>query len=401
MNRDLTAVDDFSIPFSTGGINDFSVLKNHLYITTGEGVYRLLLEKNASGTNSTTYIDRITANGKDLITGSQLAHFQNYLQFEVSTPFYSPYSKIVYQYRITNNPNAGWQRGAPGQYTFDFAALKPGTYEFQIVATDETRKPISRPAVYRFEIIPPWYQQWAFRIPAALLIIAIGIYIVRLYYKERLRKQQVAFEKQLAVQAERHRISAEIHDDVGAGLSAIRLLTEMTENKLPYGDAKQEVAKIHASIGELSHKMREVIWSLESDNDYLENLLHYIRRQALLLFENSFINLQVIVPLHDVPAIVVKGEKRRHIYLSVKEALHNCLKHSGAKNCRLTITIERSQLKIAVADDGKGFAPSEEEQTGNGLTGMKRRMEEVEGSVHIKCREMTTVEFIIPLKEEA
>ncbi|RYZ55996.1 MAG: hypothetical protein EOO14_12675, partial [Chitinophagaceae bacterium] len=316
-----------------------------------------------------------------------------------STPYFAPQTKIIYQYRIKALPNSQWQQGAPGQTAFNIVALEPGVYDLEIKATDENRKEISRPAHYHFEIMPPWYQRWWFRISMGLLLAALVCGSVWLFYRRRLRKQRLIFEKQLAIQEERQRISAEIHDDVGAGLLAMRLLTEMTKNKLPESEAKAEVEKIHTSIGELSHKMKEVVWSLNTDNDQLSNLLFYIRRQAVALFENSPIVLRVLFPAEEIPAIIIHGEKRRHIYLAVKEALHNCLKHSEARTCTLAIRVEGSTLLISVTDDGKGFVSLQKEAPGNGLNGMKRRMEQIDGVLEVATREQTSVQFMVPLNE--
>jgi signal transduction histidine kinase len=402
LNPTLTGIENNPAYFpKITGINDLGVLYDKLYIADNESVYSIRTTASVSNINIATYIDRVVTNGQELIAGNKLAYFQNHLQFYVSTPFYSPHSKIIYQYRIKSATDSAWQTGAPGQSTFDVIALEPGRYMFEIVAADNSRKVISLPAVYYFEIVPPWYQTWAFRGVVGLVVVALGFFIVRYYYKTRLRKQRVEYEKILAVQTERQRISSEIHDDIGAGLSAIRLLTEMTKDKLPESEARREVGKIHASISELAQKMREVIWSLNTDNDHLENLLFYIQRQANLLFENSSIRLKVFFPTQEIPDIVIKGDKRRHIYLSVKEALHNCLKHSEAQTCHLSMSVENRLLQITITDDGKGFAPIEKWQTGNGLTGMKRRMQQINGYFEVQSKEKTEVRFIVPLNERS
>lgn len=401
LNASLTGVEDVAFPFSRiSTITDLAVLDNWLYVVTGEAVYSLMMKKALSGIHTTTYVDKVIVNGKDLTAGKPLRYNQNFLQFQVSTPFFSPYTALTYQYRIKNAPDNSWQRGIPGQSVFNLIALEPGVYDFEVVATDESRNIISAPATYRFEIEPPWYQHWLFKLSLALTVAALGLYFVRLYYLSRLRKQRTEYEKMLAVETERQRISSEIHDDIGAGLSAVRLLTELTKNKLPENETKQEVGKIHNSLGELSHKMREVIWSLNTDNDYLENLLYYIRRQALLLFENSPIHLRVSFPADQIPEITIKGEKRRHIYLAVKEALHNCLKHSEAANCHLCMQLHKDALLITVADDGKGFAATVKEKAGNGLTGMKKRMQQIDGSFIVESVEKTVVKLVIPLNEK-
>ncbi|WP_162944499.1 sensor histidine kinase [Flavisolibacter nicotianae] len=401
LNQAATSVEDYAFPYAKiDGINQFAYLNNCVYVSTTTGVFCMQITKPAAEIGRATYIDRILVNGKENNSGRELHHNENFLQFQVSTPYFSPYSHILYQYRIKNAPDSAWQRGASGQTAFTIAALEPGSYDFEVVATDESRRIVSSPAEYHFEILPPWYQRLVFKIGLGILVAGSAFYLVWLYYRRRLRKQRQEYEKLLVIQAERQRISSEIHDDVGAGLSAVRLLTELTRNKLPDTEARQEVGKIHASLSELSYKMREVIWSLNADNDNLENLLYYLRRQARQLFENSPIDLQITFPAQDIPDIVISGEKRRHIYLAVKEALHNSLKHSEATTCELSIRIEGRFLRITVVDDGKGFVPLKKETASNGLNNMKRRIQEMNGQLEIWSQEKTVVAFRIPLTEK-
>ena len=143
-----------------------------------------------------------------------------------------------------------------------------------------------------------------------------------------------------------------------------------------------------------------MIWSLNASNDRLENLLFYIQRQALALFENSGIELKISLPPHPIENIAIQGEKRRHIYLAVKEALHNCLKHAQARHCWLQMKLEAEVLLITVADDGIGFDPGNNNGAGNGIHNMHKRMEQVDGSFRISSTEATEVHFSIPLNED-
>src|SRR5215204_546661 len=161
----------------------------------------------------------------------------------------------------------------------------------------------------------------------AVAALSIILLIVRLIYISRLRKQRAVLEKQLAVQFERQRISAEMHDDIGAGLSGIRLLTEMTKGKVKGTSASNEVEKIYESVGDISAKMKEVIWSLNTENDQLSSLISYIQRQARLWLENYSCHLTISTP-EKIPDMEIAGESRRNIFLAVKEAVHNIIKHS-------------------------------------------------------------------------
>jgi signal transduction histidine kinase len=220
--------------------------------------------------------------------------------------------------------------------------------------------------------------------------------IARFIYRYQLRKQRAAMEKQLAVQMERQRISSEMHDDIGAGLSGVRLLTEMTKNKLKDGDATGEVEKIYQSVGELSSKMKEVIWSLNTENDSLSSLIAYLQKQARMMMENYSGKFFMTIP-ETIPDVKITGEARRHIHLLVKEALHNIIKHSGADNTELTISCD-DKLKIVVADNGKGMDTVVNNETGNGMKNMRKRIQQLHGILFIESKNGLKLTFEIPLK---
>ncbi|HKC36060.1 MAG TPA: triple tyrosine motif-containing protein, partial [Chitinophagaceae bacterium] len=130
-------------------------------------------------------------------------------------------------------------------------ALSYGNYEIDIRYINEKGEFVEGVIGINLEILPFWYQTWWFRMLVAVLSFSIIIFIARLVYISRLRKQRAILEKQLAVQFERQRISSEMHDDIGAGLSGIKLLTEMTKGKLKNSAASAEIEKIYESVGDI------------------------------------------------------------------------------------------------------------------------------------------------------
>lgn len=203
--------------------------------------------------------------------------------------------------------------------------------------------------------------------------------------RETLKAQNLMqeYEKEIAVykaqQEERERISADMHDELGAGMTAIRLMSEIARNKMKE-NTPVELNKISASADDVLNKMNAIIWSMNSGNDTLDNLISYIRSYALEYFDNTPIQCQVNVPEH-IPDIVLAGDKRRNIFLSVKETLNNSLKHSGAS--LITIDIKANHtLQITIADNGKGIDMQNLRQFGNGLRNITRRMESIGG----KCK---------------
>ena len=202
-------------------------------------------------------------------------------------------------------------------------------------------------------------------------------------------------EKQMAVQLERQRISAEMHDDIGAGLSGVRLLTEMTKSKLKESGASGDIDKIYQSVGDISAKMKEVIWSLNAENDSLAGLIGYLQAQARQILEHYPGKLVIKVP-DLIPDYSMSGEARRHIYLAMKEALNNIIKHSGASLVTLVISCDRF-LVIELSDNGMGLATDLPINGGNGLGNMEKRMKAVNGILIIKNENGLGLTFKIPL----
>jgi len=276
-------------------------------------------------------------------------------------------------------------------------ALKYGDYEIDIRYLNEKGDFVEDAVGINLEILPFWYQTWWFRMLVAIVALSIIIFIVRLIYISRLRKQRALLEKQLAVQFERQRISAEMHDDIGAGLSGIRLLTEMTKGKVKDTAASSEVEKIYESVGDISAKMKEVIWSLNTENDELSSLISYIQRQARSWLENYPCQLNITIP-EKIPDVEIDGESRRNIFLTVKEAVHNIIKHSGADKVTINIACDE-QLIITVSDNGKGMHVNENNIIGNGLKNMKQRIHQLNGKIFIQNKEGFTLKFEIPYKQ--
>ena len=284
----------------------------------------------------------------------------------------------------------------PSEQTMaDYRNLSHGNYQFQVRAIGQSQV-WTAPFTYPFTIRPAWWQTWWFKALMIVAILVLTFLIIRFIYFYKLRKQKVILEKQLAVQYERQRISAEMHDDIGAGLSGIRLMTEMAKMRSKDVESVSEIEKIYNSVGDISSKMKEVIWSLNTENDSLDNLLSYLQKQARQMMENYPGSFTITMP-EQIPDIKIGGEIRRHIYLAVKESLHNIIKHSGADKINLIMACE-DKLIIKVTDNGKGMKAGESSNSGNGLKNMRNRMEKISGKFSVENKDGLTLIFEIPLK---
>lgn len=192
----------------------------------------------------------------------------------------------------------------------------------------------------------------------------------------KLAAEKQIFETRLAVlnaqQAERNRISTDMHDDLGAGVTAIRLFSELAKTRLGK-DTVPEIEKISSSANELLDNMNAIIWTMNSSNDLFGNLVAYIRSYAIEYFENTGIKCSVIVST-DLPEFVVTGEVRRNVFLVVKEALNNILKHAKATEVSLILRREAGGISFFIQDNGVGIDFENLRRFGNGLKNMKERM---------------------------
>jgi len=128
----------------------------------------------------------------------------------------------------------------------------------------------------------------------------------------------------------------------------------------------------------------------------LSSLISYTQRQARQWLENYPCQLTITIP-EKIPAVEISGESRRNIFLTVKEAIHNIIKHSGANKVNINITCEE-QLIISISDNGRGMDPGEDINTGNGLKNMKHRIHQLNGKIFVQNSEGVTLTFEIPYK---
>jgi signal transduction histidine kinase len=216
--------------------------------------------------------------------------------------------------------------------------------------------------------------------------------------KLKLEGERKEMEKQVAVlaakQDERNRISLDMHDELGSGVTAIRLMSEIVKTKMK-DETLPEIEKISNSANELLNKMNTIIWTMTSSNDTLENLVAYIRSYAVEFFENTPIDCIFSMPA-SIPPREISGEKRRNIFLSVKEALNNVAKHSQSTVVRINVTVH-DRMMIEIQDDGVGINMEKLRKFGNGLNNMKKRMASINGEFNIENHQGTRTTFYLAL----
>lgn len=185
-------------------------------------------------------------------------------------------------------------------------------------------------------------------------------------------------EKEASLNLERERIAFDMHDELGAGLSAIKLQSEILKKQHGSGFNAEELDNLITISDHMSRSMREMLWSINPDHDNLKNFEEYCIRYAEEYFERTSISFQHISNVQD-PESSLYAEVRYNLLLILKEGFHNCAKHSQANLVILTINANSRFIHLIIKDNGIGLLPDAPE--GYGLKSIRKRVEKLKGEV--------------------
>ncbi len=343
------------------------------------------------------FIDIMKVNGKQYFFADenniQLNSNENNIEFTIAAVDFFRNDQLIFQYKLTDATNEWIDLGTNRTVTFN--NLKSGKYAFSVRCKyqgndlwEETKFP------FTFTIATPWNKSWWFIL---LVIAAIGFltwYLIRSYYKRKLVAKEAEINKQKAVENERDRIAADMHDDLGSGLTKITYLSQMAKSSK---DKNEDLEKINKTSTELVESMSEIIWAMKEENNSLQDLILYIKKYAVEYCESNGIKCIINFP-ENYKERIVKGENRRHIFLAVKEILHNVVKHAYATTVTITATYTW-EWTLDIQDDGIGIHTNiiNEPLTGNGLKNIKKRINKIKGTVEIKNDNGTLIQLHIPI----
>ncbi len=276
----------------------------------------------------------------------------------------------------------GWDAGwiTSDDRSVRYTNLLPGNYTLHLKVANAAGVWSAEEKINIFIQSPFWKRSWFFIAMSLLFISAIAFITYKISQAKAKAKMRL-LEKQIAVDAERVRISADMHDEIGSGITHIALLSELiqTQHK-EEKELKTDISIIATSARKLVQTMSEIIWALNPHNDTLENLLAYTREQSQQQFESMHIQLHIDFP-DTVPDIKLTNLQRRNLYLVTREALNNALKHSHASNIQLKFEVIKSRFCFSVSDNGKGIPEKNTKFGSNGFINMKKRMKDIGGTI--------------------
>ena len=227
--------------------------------------------------------------------------------------------------------------------------------------------------------LPFTHQAW-FWLVVALVVASLALAAWR--YGVGLR-----LERLHGLDEERARIARNIHDDLGASLTEITLLSELAQSgEAPTAEVRSDMRKIAARARQLTRALDTTVWAVNPRNDTLGSLVSYTCQRAEEFLKAGGIRCRMDVP-SQVPEQVLTATVRHNVFLVVKEACHNVVKHSGASEVELRMATRANGLTIVIEDNGKGLTPDANVLAGaaarDGLSNMRQRAADIGATLEV------------------
>jgi streptogramin lyase len=321
-----------------------------------------------------------------------LAYNNNYVTFTFIGVTSKLSTKVTYKYKLEGNDENWSTFSSLIRLDAPYGNLAPGDYIFKVKAMSSEGY-WSKEISYPFTIRPPWWKTWWAYAGYILLFIAaiwFVIYSAIEYQRKKIR----------LIVHERNRIARELHDDIGAELTRLTMMSQMLQKK-PGMDAEiqQKLGKISETGKKVLGNIGEIIWTMNPQKDNLDSLAAYIRRFVTEYLENNGIDVSIDFP-DDIPANEVSDEYRRNVFLVIKEAINNISKHSKATSVRLSMHIKEKLAEFEISDNGTGFSVKEKQDWGNGLQNMSQRMKDIGGNFQISSdtNQGTLIRLTFPVR---
>jgi signal transduction histidine kinase len=322
----------------------------------------------------------ISALGERQLSLNDLAPHQNQIQIDFVGLSFASGEVLRYQYRL-EGAGADWS-ALSEQRSVTFASLPAGRYTFFVRAVNSDGMVSPEPATVGFAIRSPfWRQAWF----VTLLALALGLMTYAVYRYRVARLLEIAHL--------RMRIATDLHDDIGANLTRIALLSEVARRGSEDEGPHSSIARI---ARESVSSMSDIVWAINPRRESLLDLTRRMRQHADELFTQRDIELHFNAP-SSADSLKLGVDVRRDVLLIFKEAVSNAARHSGCSSATIDVRVEGSRLVLMVADNGVGFDTSRESE-GQGLMSMARRAQRLGGTMEIQSGSSgTTVTLTVSL----
>jgi signal transduction histidine kinase len=267
-----------------------------------------------------------------------------------------------------------------------YPKVQAGMYRFRMIGLDVMGLPSGREISVPVQVpVAFWKASW-FWMAAFLALFGLGAGVWRLSESRKMQRQVQELERQRDIEQERLRIARNIHDDLGARVTEIALLSSSAQlkPKLSEDEARAQFGAVSRLTNDLVRALYETVWAVNPKNDHLDSLASYVCQMAEQMCSQAQLRCRLEIP--DLPAdIAVASTVRHNVIMAVKEAIHNVIKHGRASEIQIRMQEAKGIFKIEVSDNGCGFDATSMVR-GNGLDNMERRLQLLKGSCSVESR---------------
>ncbi|MCX6930245.1 MAG: triple tyrosine motif-containing protein [Verrucomicrobia bacterium] len=311
--------------------------------------------------------------------------------------FVSP-RNVTFKYRLAGfEPD--WVEADARRAAY-YSHLPPGDYRFEVMACNNDGVWNEAGAALAITVLPHVWETVWFRLVGLAVgmagLVGTGSGIAR----RRARRRLANLEQAAALDRERARIARDIHDDLGAGLTQISLVSALARaDATDAEDARAANLKVEALARDLMRSLDEIVWAVRPQNDNLPSLVEYLGYAARDLCEGSDVRCW-FSSLPTVPTLAVSASVRHNLLLACREAINNVLKHSDATEVHIRLQLEAGDFRVEIADNGHGFEVAAGEAKRSGLLHIRQRLTEIGGRCEFDSvlGRGTTVRLTLPLE---
>jgi signal transduction histidine kinase/ligand-binding sensor domain-containing protein len=312
--------------------------------------------------------------------------------------------KVRFKHRLEGLDSEWVDAGTERLTTYDY--LPPGDYQFRVIASNGDGVWNEEGAEVALRVLPHVWQTWWFRLVALCILVSVAATGAWYGTHRRMRRKLERVEQQRSLERERARIAQDIHDDLGASLTRINLLSQSAHHLEPSAPVARELERIQETVQELTLTMDEIVWAVDPRHDTLDSMADYLGRLGEEQARMARLRCRLDFPL-DLPQWPLRSEVRHSLFLAFKEALNNVIKHASASEVRISLAREGQSIVLTIEDNGRGFEPDalagsgqSGRRQGHGLENMRRRLEELGGRCEIRnaAGQGTTVRFFLNIK---
>ena len=308
------------------------------------------------------------------------AHAEWYTSKEIA-PKVQPGSRLVIEW------NEMYSIGEAGlrSVLYSHLDLLPGSYRFHIIGIDLMGNPTGIETSMKVFVPHPFWKRPLSWTMVAIFFTAIIVGSARYLVWRRMRREMLLLRNQQALERERLRIARDIHDDLGARVTQISMVSAASLHDPALSDkTRMELSQIKQMSRDLVSALYETVWTVNPEYDNLDALGSYLCQMVDQLCKQT--SLQCRLHVSELPhKIQVSSHIRHNITMAMKEAMHNIIKHAKGSEVAIHIALKGNLLDISIQDNGYGFQPINA-HSGNGLTNMRQRMEDIGGSCSIESK---------------